>query len=479
MMPAVTLMMDAILYFDTEDTVSPPEAGTDDIILWLADLLTAHGLRGCFHIIGDKARLLEARGRADVIHAMQRHDVSSHFNAGSAHPMTVEQVAAADWHQGVRLTLENEQKGFDDIQRILGRCSALTRHGSSYAPQIVRAAGLCGKMYHGVPFALPGHRIFWFCGTLCTSQIGLIRTTADKPAVGKFEEDTFADDERFDEQLRQFIPALEACCSRWDFTALFGCHPLRLVLTRFCDNYAAGRNASPLVPVPVRTPQDLQRVKRNFTKYIQALSQMSGLRCVGMDELAVRYSRRLAHVTDQQLEDYARRVANSTDVPLDDRFSPAEMLAALARSVIEHHQVGRWPARINRQEVIGPTTDLPCSLAGETFSVSSIIKMAHSLHDHVSARGELPACTAIGQAKLPPADVLGLFAQYRVDLSPGSNRACYQVMKRHPWPALVDENEADIRQMARWRILHPSTDFSSIAHHTQLQGWSLAPAHAG
>jgi hypothetical protein len=69
---AVPPEIDVLLFFDTEDYLSPAD---DDATLRLCQLLTARGIHATFKIVGEKARVLEQRGRRDVIAALQRHDI--------------------------------------------------------------------------------------------------------------------------------------------------------------------------------------------------------------------------------------------------------------------------------------------------------------------------------------------------------------------------------------------------------------------
>ena len=52
------------LWFDTEDYIEP---AADDAVLRIANDLTKAGVRATFKIVGEKARVLESRGRRDVI----------------------------------------------------------------------------------------------------------------------------------------------------------------------------------------------------------------------------------------------------------------------------------------------------------------------------------------------------------------------------------------------------------------------------
>src|SRR5215467_12990909 len=75
--------VDVILWFDTEDYLSLAD---DDACKRLADLLTERHIRATFKVVGEKARVLERRGRTDVIEALRKHDIGFHANYHSVHP---------------------------------------------------------------------------------------------------------------------------------------------------------------------------------------------------------------------------------------------------------------------------------------------------------------------------------------------------------------------------------------------------------
>src|SRR3954454_13177310 len=72
-----------VLWFDTEDYIEP---AADDAALRIATDLTALGVRATFKVVGEKARILEQRGRTDVIRALSQHDIGYHSDAHSIQP---------------------------------------------------------------------------------------------------------------------------------------------------------------------------------------------------------------------------------------------------------------------------------------------------------------------------------------------------------------------------------------------------------
>ena len=82
--------VNVILWFDTEDYLLPAD---DDACKQLAEMLTERGIRATFKVVGEKARVLEQRGRGDVIAALKKHVIGYHANFHSVHPTPSEYLA--------------------------------------------------------------------------------------------------------------------------------------------------------------------------------------------------------------------------------------------------------------------------------------------------------------------------------------------------------------------------------------------------
>src|SRR5258706_7369712 len=60
----------------SSDVCSSDLFSDDDAAKRLAELLTQRGIRATFKVVGEKARVLEKRGRTDVIDALKKHDIA-------------------------------------------------------------------------------------------------------------------------------------------------------------------------------------------------------------------------------------------------------------------------------------------------------------------------------------------------------------------------------------------------------------------
>jgi hypothetical protein len=469
----------SLLYFDVEDSISPPGAGCDDIVLAIAEELSRRGIKGSFHVIGDKARSLEARGRNDVIRAVTAHDVSSHFDHGSVHPNTVESVATADWDSGVEVTIQNEGPGFADIERIFGRCGGLTCHGGSYAPQIVHGAGRLGKPYYGVPFELPGHPVFRFCGNLVFSMVGLvIDEKADSSRCPGYIEADLGSRLRFGRALREVAPAASDCARQRDFAAFFGCHPHRLLMSQFaCENYFGGMNAAEPRP-PTPWPRRRQaRIWRDFLRYLDVLAELDEVEFLGLSDLALRFGGSAQRVTRVHLRRYVDRVQDSAAPPLDSHFSPAELLVAIAEGLL-HSEAGRGlPEELETRDTLGPL----CAPAREEarhlrVDHATAMELARSLVAG-ARRGALPARVAVGDREFSPSSALAVLACYWSKRDRDKDAIAVDVAIPEPCPDMAGDWAARTEKLREWPVLASDLDFGRIVEHTRLQTWSAKPAH--
>src|SRR5581483_3070196 len=104
--------VNVILWFDTEDYLLPAD---DDAAKRLAEMLTQRGIQATFKVVGEKARVLERRGRLDVIAALKKHDIGYHSNFHSVHPTPAEYLSQCGLMDGVGEFARRECRGAADV----------------------------------------------------------------------------------------------------------------------------------------------------------------------------------------------------------------------------------------------------------------------------------------------------------------------------------------------------------------------------
>jgi len=83
-----------VLWFDTEDYV---DSIADDAALRIANDPSAMGVHATFKVVGEKARVLQQRGRTDVIEALARHCIGYHSDLHSIQPVPALNLEHLGW----------------------------------------------------------------------------------------------------------------------------------------------------------------------------------------------------------------------------------------------------------------------------------------------------------------------------------------------------------------------------------------------
>ncbi|MGI5818940.1 MAG: hypothetical protein ACOX9R_12680 [Armatimonadota bacterium] len=451
--------MYALIYFDTEDFVSPPDHPVHQLPGQLAEIMSRHGLPGCFHIHGEKARFMERHGQREVIEALRRHDVSLHYDRGSIHPTTAEEVSQLPWFEGVERTLFRELPGFQALERIFGRCSSLTQHGGTFAAPIVYAAGKLGKPFFYSPFRLPGHNVVWYCQNLL---------------IGGYQADFafdrhYRDTPSFEEQLAKVDGYLSERARESTYTAMFGCHPVITIMEEFpCVlNWAYGAAPGPEV---WRAPKMVEGVSiplilQNFERLVCRLVAHPDVEWTDVAGIAELFGARPVRVSDEVVLRGAEEVLALGGPTFTDALSAAELLVLLARRLL------RPAERYEVPQVMGPVErEAPPAPRLEEAPVAPV---AEEIVGACYASGYLPARLSEVCGSITPEQALLVLAAEALDrpLPPADAR----VPSVDAIPGVREALEI-ARRFRNWRPHGRDYRQTPILEHVRRQCWTLKPA---
>ncbi len=455
--------------FDVEDYTTPASEGIVDIPLWLAETMAEVGVKGTFFVIGEKGRSLERRGRNDVIAAMAQHDIGSHTSRGSIHPTVTEQLEQMGWDDGVTLMRQQEAEGIQDLERIFGvPVTALARHGGSYGPQLVAALGEMGRGYVYSPISLPGHNAVWFANTL--------NFHGD---YGDFD-NTYFRDSLFEPVFEELQQSFDEAIAGVDVLTVFAGHPCKIRTIQFWDfNYYYGANpdSSEWQTPELRPLESMETARKNFRRLMVFLKEREDIRIVGYRELVERFSSQPDAVRRTVLEEAAQRVMAERQAVIHDRFSPADVFAALAHSIREHSRSGRLPRSVDRTSPLGPM-EMPME-DPEIHRVSrdQAVVLAGEADEFIAAEGSLPPWLTVGGARIGTGSLLALFSELFLDLAAGEAPESYEVTAFEAWPQQHDgEIVGRVEGNKDWPVHRTDLDMSRIVELTRLQLWTLKPA---
>ncbi|MGD9497134.1 MAG: hypothetical protein AB7Y46_12625 [Armatimonadota bacterium] len=451
--------MYALIYFDTEDFFSPPDHPVHRLPGQLAQIMPRHGLPGCFHIHGEKARFMERHGQRDVIEAIRRHDVSLHFDRGSVHPTTAEEVSQLGWFEGVERVLFRELPGFQALRRIFGKCSGLTQHGGTFAAQIVFAAGRLGKPFFYSPFRLPGRNIVWYCQNLLIGGY----------QAGFHFDQHYRDTPRFEEQLAKVEGYLAGRAREYDFTAMFGCHPVITIMERFPDAINFGRGAAPPPPEwePPRMIEgvSIPLILENFERLVRTLVAQPGIEWTDVAGLYERFGSRPVRVTDEVVVRGAQAVVANGGPTWTEELSAAELLFLLARRSLAPAESYEVP------QVMGPAHREGRPAAGLDGAQPAAV--AEEIVAACTASGYLPAELSEGCREITPEQALILLACSALErplIAPDQRRETVEAIPGVP------EAIANVRRYRSWRCHGQQYRPEGILDPFRRQCWTLKPA---
>src|SRR5262249_7384808 len=132
---------------------------------------------------GEKARVLEKRGRRDVIAALRRHDIGYHTDFHSVPPAPTAYLDRLGWGEGVEEFYRREAAGARDVARIiLGSAarplSCYGQPGNSWAPQTypaLKRMNIAMYLDSGSHVGL-NDDMFWYAGVLNFFNLGKKQT---------------------------------------------------------------------------------------------------------------------------------------------------------------------------------------------------------------------------------------------------------------------------------------------------------------
>jgi hypothetical protein len=434
------------LWFDTEDYIEP---ASDDAALRIANDLSAEGVRATFKVVGEKARVLEKRGRRDVIQALSRHAIGYHSNWHSVHPTPAEYLVRMGYIEGAEEFERREGPGIADVKRIFGRPPACYgQPGSSWGPQsnlALRRLGIPVYLDEGQQVGVDDQP-FWYGGLLYIFGMGRNQFRAQLN-VGAEDTAAYA---RFDETAARLR-------ERGGVISIYY-HPNEFVTTEFWDavNFAHGANPGrdAWVMPRRRTTQDSERCYGVLRRFVHHMKSQPGVRFVTAQELPRIFENPTAKLVNRQLvADYLSRNIVFGEIQ-GQMLSAGEMLLTL---------LGVQPQTVEGPVAPGTTSYSKATIPRATFRLA-----AADTSDFVRRFRRFPAEVFVGSETLS----LGDFTATLAGSLDGGNEV--KVVR-----GKLDFERyfaSDGRKSFNW-IIHPEGfDGGPLLDLGRLQGWTLKPA---
>ncbi len=453
-------------WFDTEDFILPQ---ADDAAKRLAEMFTARGVQGTFKIVGEKARVLEERGRTDVILALARNDIAYHSTWHSVHPTPAEYCRDLSWQEGVSEFIRREGVGLETVRRVFGvNGSCYGQPGGSWTPQsyaALRAFGI--PLYLDVTSHVNvNDRPFWYGGVLNILEMGdcVMRTgwTDDevKQACAKFD--------HVSQKLVQ---------EGGGMVSIFY-HPCEFVHRQFWDgvNFSYGANPprSQWKLPPTKTPVEQEQAFKAFEAFLDYIAHRPGVQLVTARQIPALYPDRVysSPLTRADLhtitEAFQKRLSY---VDLGARsVSAGEGLLALSQFVAESDG-DRRPDQVRIEFAYGPASAAQRFTTEGTFPWDAIQKAAKELLDAVHQTQQLPSVIWVAGQPLRPEDFAVTLASVVA-----SDRYSGDVPLRRGELEAKKFVANDSHGLWGWVIFPKGFNAPQMMELAKLQAWTIKPA---
>ena len=436
-----------VLWFDTEDYVEP---AADDAALHLARDLTGLGVRATFKVVGEKARVLEQRGRWDVMRALALHDIGYHSNFHSIPPAPSLYLRDLGYVEGAAEFERRERAGVADVERIFGvRPSCYGQPGSSWAPQAntaLRRMGISVYLDEGSQVVL-NNQPFWYGGLLYIYNMGRFTMRAPLDGAGPVEN-----------SYQRFDRAASELAARGGGVISIYYHPTEFVTTEFWDavNFAKGadRERGDWRRPRRRTEADSERCYGILHAYVAHIKGVPGVRFATARELLQLYGSPAPLSLSRTRISEHMATKQTFLLTEQESLSAADMMLAL---------LGMDP-----QVVDGPATRIASTLRGDTIPRAALERAKADAASFIRIYQRLPAVVWIGSEKLSIGDFAATLASYDgTSVSAGIRRA-----------NLEFENyfSTDPKGSFSWPIHPEGFSAPELLDLGRLQGWTLKPA---
>jgi hypothetical protein len=407
-----------VLWFDTEDYLLKAD---DDATLRNATFLTQEGLKATFKVVGEKARVLEQRGRTDVIAALKKHEIGFHSNFHSVHPTPAQYMSALGWDEGVAEFERREGPGWEDVHRIFGQVpSCYGQPGSSWGPQAfgaMRKWGMKAYLDTGSHVALDG-KPHYYCGLLTMYRL----THTLRTGLGG-DKDLEVAKEKFKKSHEQLLK------EGGGLVSIFY-HPCEFVHKQFWDSiFKNGANPprEEWTPPHQKTPEESKVAYETFEAWIRYIKSFPDVAFITASEAAQVYrdKARDRFFSFPQLRELAAAVGDEvTYQRRDDAAYSAGELLTLLTGYVDHVAHGSDP-RVTRATLYdgllpyGPDHAGPALEKPVTVSWSQFHRSVADVWAYLGAHNRIPSTVWMGSVGVPPESYYTALARVAVDLLDG------------------------------------------------------------
>jgi hypothetical protein len=447
-----------MLWYDVEDYINPQ---ADDALLALIKMMNRLGIRGSFKIVGEKARVLEERGRTDIIRLLSGHEVCYHTDNHSIHPTITEYLLNMGFEEGAHEFEGRERQGFLDVQRITGQFpTSYGQPGASWAPQVFPVL-----RKWGVPTYVDSHQVisvdekpFWYGGILNLTRLwATMRMDLDEGGLDRAKTE-------FDEICNK------ADAEQCQLISIYY-HPCEFSSTEFWDgvNYSRGINTprDKWKPSNARTIKEMHELVNMLGEFLEYTLKKPNVEYITAQQSTAYEITDPAAITISDVREMAKDFSDGPNYYIRDKRSlcPSEVLTLFARYIQGKH--------LSPELLYGPERDYASQVSGK-LEVGTLANAVLEQYSTVLGFKQLPDYYQIGENRLNPVVMFctlknaiekNLSGGDIIEPSIGEGRL-----------VCMDHINTNNDWGTSWVVFPEDIDVTNIFKLAQLQTWTLKPA---
>jgi hypothetical protein len=481
-----------LFWFDVEDYLTPE---SDDALLGLLDCFERQGVQGTWKVVAEKARVLEERGREDVIRALQRQDIGYHTDTHSQHPVLAEYLRSAGWEDGVEEIIRRERPGYEDTVRILGPSSTFGQAGGSWAPQIypfMRDAGIPLFMDEASHIGLDGAP-FWYCNV---PHINRLETRVTRMDFEAGEEGLRQGIGRFDEIHRDVVDDGGGLISIYY-------HPCEFATLAFWDGVNFARGQQPprpqWKPAPLRGAQQMAAGLELFDRYLGHVVAQPGVE--------VLTGRQLLNLLPDNAADRVFSIAELADmltfssgaiehrfVDADTVLAPSEIFALVVEALLQIMltitdeetensadtalDLTQMRVVVGQDTPLGPVRRQATTLQPDApLASDQLLEAAIDVDRYLQHHGRMPDAIWLGSEAIAPADFLITAADLLRKMAAAQRSRQVTLPSTIPLRTGHLDSERHVHDdVWNWVVFAKDFDAPGLIELARLQAWTLKPA---
>ena len=454
-----------LYWFDVEDC---SVYQSDDANKRLANILSNHGVRGTFKVVGQKARVLEQHVRYDVIDAMKKHTIGFHSNWHGLRPQIAEYLGPLDWHEGVAEFDRREKPGLMDVRRLFGQHTATYgQPGSNWAPHVFPVLRKWGIPTYVSGFGYIGVdcQPFWLGGILCTSHMHGKRLSGETQGHLMGLNFELGKPGEIEKHKATFTRSLEQLSGTGGLISIIN-HPCTLIKEEWFTTYLKSRELT-------------EAGYAHFGEFVKWSLSHPNVKGTCAKDLLRLYPDRAQGRTFSRDELRALAAGLSNEINFqrvgDAYVSASESFGLLVNCLGAYAAGGSLPAGVEFAPVYNPTRH-PKPAANVSVSWSVFSEMARALMESEKRTQEVPSTVEFKEGAVAPADYLAAVARVLVKLDDGAqppDQVQITPAERR-FEGFVDEEAG----RAAWKGTMMPSDFSApkLIDLAKLVAWTLKPA---